>query len=137
VTHFLNYYNEANDRYVVHIQHEAMEALQEYHWPGNVRELQNCVERAVVLARYDEITPDELPPKVQSARPVRGADAGDVAAELVPLDVVERRHILGVLDQVGGRRGRAAEILGIDRKTLYRKLERWGFAIEGDGHAEA
>ena len=54
--HFLNAYNEANDRYVVHIQREALEAMQDYHWPGNVRELQNYVERAVVMADGDELT---------------------------------------------------------------------------------
>src|SRR5690606_15798517 len=64
VAHFLDYYNEANDRYVVHIQREALEAMQDYHWPGNVRELQNYVERAVVMAEGDELTVDLLPESV-------------------------------------------------------------------------
>lgn len=60
VTHFLNIYNEQNDRYVVHIDGRAMEAMQKYEWPGNVRELQNYVERAVVMAQGDELTVDLL-----------------------------------------------------------------------------
>ena len=61
VTHFLQTYNEENDRYVVHIQHEAMELLQNHDWPGNVRELQNYIERAVVMADGDELTVELLP----------------------------------------------------------------------------
>ena len=64
VGHFLTVYNEENDRYVVHIEPQALEALQNYHWPGNVRELQNYVERAVVMATGDELTCDLLPETV-------------------------------------------------------------------------
>ena len=73
VGHFLNIYNEKNDRYVVHIDPQALESLQEYHWPGNVRELQNYVERAVVMAEGDELTCDLLPPA--RARPNSGRAA--------------------------------------------------------------
>ncbi len=69
VSHFLQTYNEANDRYVVHIQREAMQTLQQYDWPGNVRELQNYIERAVVMADGDELTCDLLPEEVISQRP--------------------------------------------------------------------
>lgn len=72
VAHFLNYYSEANDRYVIHIQPAAMEALQDYHWPGNVRELQNYVERAVVTAEHDELTLDVLPDPVKRGRGASG-----------------------------------------------------------------
>ena len=68
---FLNVYSEANDRYVVHIQKAAMEALQDYHWPGNVRELQNYVERAVVMAEGDELTSELLPDVVLGKKPAR------------------------------------------------------------------
>jgi len=74
--HFLDYYNELNDRYVVHIQREAMEALRDYHWPGNVRELQNYVERAVVMADSDELTLDLLPPTVIGREPPRKPERG-------------------------------------------------------------
>lgn len=71
VAFFLNHYSEANDRYVVHIQKQALEAMQSYDWPGNVRELQNYVERAVVMAEGDELSVDLLPPAVT------GAEAGE------------------------------------------------------------
>jgi DNA-binding NtrC family response regulator len=74
LSHFLELYNEANDRYVVHLQKEALEALAKYHWPGNVRELQNVVERCVVMATGDEITIDLLPPAMRGAR-VFGSEA--------------------------------------------------------------
>ena len=80
VSHFLAIYNEDNDRYVVHIEPKALEALQQYHWPGNVRELQNYVERAVVMAQGDELTCDLLPenvlrgPKARTASRPRAAD---------------------------------------------------------------
>ena len=64
IAHFLHYYNEISDRYVVHIERARMEAMRDYHWPGNVRELQNCIERAVVMADGDELTVGLLPPAV-------------------------------------------------------------------------
>ena len=88
VSYFLNYYSEVNDRFVAHIQREAMEALQDYHWPGNVRELQNYVERAVVMAEGDELTSDLLPEVVLGRdRPrtsrIRGADLEALVFELI------------------------------------------------------
>jgi two-component system response regulator HydG len=104
----------------------ASRALESYSWPGNIRELQNCVERAVALARGEEIGLDDLPEAVgrRGAEPTPPAPAD--AGELLPLDEVERRHILHVLDAVQGNRSRAAEILGLHRRTLYRKLELYG-----------
>ncbi|MBO6940428.1 MAG: sigma-54-dependent Fis family transcriptional regulator [Deltaproteobacteria bacterium] len=104
---------------------EAMDCLLAYPWPGNVRELQNCVQRAVAVARFEQIVVDDLPERIRISR--RSATAGQAAAvELVPLEEVERRHVLGVLAAVGGRRKEAARVLGLDRKTLYRKLRSWG-----------
>ncbi|MEC7525308.1 MAG: sigma-54 dependent transcriptional regulator [Myxococcota bacterium] len=109
------------------IDPEAARLLLRYRWPGNVRELVNCVERAVAMARYEAITAEDLPPRIRDYEPRRDVlVAADDPEELVPLEEVERRYILRVLDAVGGRRGQAAKILGLDRKTLYRKLERWG-----------
>ena len=68
VTHFLNFYNEKNDRYVAHIDPRALEAMQRYAWPGNVRELQNYIERAVVMAHGDELTYELLPEAVRTGR---------------------------------------------------------------------
>lgn len=115
------------------IDPEAARLLVRYRWPGNVRELGSAIERAVAMARFDQITPDDLPPRVRDFVPSRDVlVAGDDPDSLVPLEEVERRYILRVLDAVGGRRGQAAKILGLDRKTLYRKLERWGAAPERD-----
>jgi two-component system response regulator HydG len=104
----------------------AAEKLSDYAWPGNVRELENCMERASALADRDEVIVEDLPERIRCyARPfvlVPGEDP----AELVPMEVVERRYIARVLEQTRGNKTLAARILGFDRKTLYRKLERMG-----------
>jgi two-component system response regulator HydG len=102
-----------------------------YAWPGNVRELQNCIERAVALARYEEITPDDLPERVRNYRRAELVVLTDNPAELVSMEQLERRYILRVLEAVGGNKTAAARVLGFERKTLYRKLEHFG--IDGDG----
>jgi two-component system response regulator HydG len=104
----------------------AAELLLTYHWPGNVRELMNCVEHAVALARYEQIAPEDLPQRVRSYRRSHVIVAGENPSELVPLEEVERRYILRVLDAAAGNKRLAARVLGLDRKTLYRKLERYG-----------
>jgi DNA-binding NtrC family response regulator len=102
----------------------AAAKLLEYDWPGNVRELQNCIERAVTITQGEQITVADLPNRVREHRAsVSSQPAGD-ARELSTLEEVERRHIERVLDAVSGHRGEAARVLGIDRKTLYRKLDR-------------
>ncbi|WP_437575470.1 sigma-54-dependent transcriptional regulator [Sorangium sp. So ce887] len=110
---------------VVGLSPAAAERLLAYSWPGNVREIQNCIERAVALTRYQEITVDDLPAKIREHRPSHVLVAGDDPSELVPLEEVERRYILRVLEAAGGNKTLAARILGLDRKTLHRKLDRW------------
>ncbi len=100
----------------------AAAALSAYPWPGNVRELQNAMERAVALAKYENIGVDDLPEKV--TRPQRPSPMP--APELLSLDEVERRHVVGVFEAMGGNRRKTTEVLGIDPKTLYRKLLSWG-----------
>ena len=153
VAHFLEYYSEANDRYVVHIQPEAMEALQDYHWPGNVRELQNYAERAVVMAEGDELTLQLLPgtvtgkqkPRqgqirgvdldtlthevVQQGLAAAGADAKDLHARIV--NRVERELIAQVLAATNGVQTKAATRLGINRNTLHKKLK--DYELDSDG----
>ncbi len=104
----------------------AAARLLSYGWPGNVRELHNCVERAVALAQHDQIVPDDLPDRIRNHQPLQLPLVGDDPAELVPMEEVERRYILRVLAAVGGNKKEAARILGFDRTTLYRKLERHG-----------
>lgn len=104
----------------------AGEKLLAYAWPGNVRELQNCIERAVALARFDELAVDDLSEKVRDYRRSHVLLVADDPSELVPLDEIERRYILKVLEAMGGNKTLAAQALKLDRKTLYRKLERYG-----------
>jgi two-component system response regulator HydG len=106
----------------------AAEKLVTYPWPGNVRELQNCIERAVALARFEEITIDDLPEKVQRPAPLPTRADPDA---LLPLEELERQHVLRVLEAMGGNKALAARTLGLDRKTLYRKLERYGAVPPG------
>jgi DNA-binding NtrC family response regulator len=98
----------------------AAEALQGHDWPGNVRELENQIERAMVLARGDEILPADLHLSSSDPAPPEG-DAADLR-----LRAQEEHHIRRVLEITGGQLGRAAELLGIDRKTLWRKLRTFG-----------
>jgi two-component system response regulator HydG len=101
------------------------ERLLAYAWPGNVRELQNCIERAVALTRGNCIEVDDLPEQIRLYRRSHVVVAGEDPSELSTLEEVERRYILRVIETVGGHRTAAARILGLDRKTLYRKLERY------------
>ena len=97
-------------------------ALLAYSWPGNVRELENCIERAVALTEHDRLILEDLPEPI---RRLRGLPGEEPSVRLLPLEVVEREHILAVVDAVDGNKSAAAQILGVDRKTLYRKLERY------------
>ncbi|MCC6494173.1 MAG: sigma-54-dependent Fis family transcriptional regulator [Pirellulales bacterium] len=148
VTHFLNYYNEKNDRYVAHIDPRALEAMQRYAWPGNVRELQNYVERAVVMAPGDELTADLLPEVVRTGRQPKslgrrtmtfeelteelvvqglsaaGEEADDLHGRIV--NSVEREVISQVMSQCGSVQIKAAARLGINRNTLHKKLKEYG-----------
>jgi len=98
----------------------AMGALEAYSWPGNVRELLHAIERAVILSKGDEIFPADLPPEVL------GSNAPPVPSASGTLETMERQHIVAVLRQVSGHRGKAAALLAIDPKTLYRKINSYG-----------
>ena len=109
----------------------AAEKLLEYSWPGNVRELRNAIERAVALTLFEKIAVEDLPERIRAYHSSRIlADTND-PNELLPMHEVEKRYILHVLDSVGGNRTLAARILGFDRKTLYRKLRRYGVDDKG------
>ncbi len=120
-------------RRVVGIESSAAEKLLAYAWPGNVRELHNCIERAVALARHDQITVDDLPERIASYRASHFVVSADDPTELVTLEELERRYILRVLETVGENRTLAAKTLGLDRTTLYRKLERYGVSPSKKG----
>jgi two-component system response regulator HydG len=124
--HFVQHFSRVVAKQVAGVSTAAAEKLLAYSWPGNVRELRNCIERAVALTRFEEIAVEDLPEKVQNYRRSRVVVDLDDTAHLVSMEEVERRYILRVLEAVGGQRTKAAQILSLDRKTLYRKLERWG-----------
>lgn len=104
------------------------ERLLQYPWPGNVRELMNAVERAVALARFDELGMEDLPSKVREYRSSHVLVAATDPSELVTLEEVERRYIARVMEAVHGNKTEATRVLGIDRSTLYRKLDRYGLS---------
>tara|TARA_B100000700_G_scaffold21760_1_gene21104 strand:- start:2254 stop:3366 length:1113 start_codon:yes stop_codon:yes gene_type:complete len=155
VTFFLNHYNEAYDRYVVHIAKDVLAALEQYHWPGNVRELQNYVERAVVMASHDEFTVELLPPSVlgKNRRPIKSSagkpvELNDINSMLVKqglqdfnpangnlhaklVESLERELIHQVLLACGGTQTKAAAMLGINRNTLHKKIKELGLDNEG------
>jgi two-component system response regulator HydG len=130
--HFIERFSAVHRTNVKGLSSAAAGLLLSYTWPGNVRELQNCIERAVALARYEMLGVDDLPDKLREYRPTRVIVESEDPADLLPMEEVERRYVLRVLQAVGGNKTLAAEVLGFDRRTLYRKLERYG-AIE-QGH---
>jgi two-component system, NtrC family, response regulator AtoC len=125
---------------VVGFTRAAAEAILAYEWPGNVRELHNCMERAVALARFDHVGIDDLPERLSGAHGTRIPIEVD-PKKLLSMDEVERRYIRCVLEATGGNKASAARVLGFDRRTLYRKLGRWGESVpasksNGDAAAE-
>jgi len=122
--HFLRALGERAPEATPEITEEAMEVLKRYDWPGNVRELENALERAAVVARGAPIDARHLPDRVREAPTPR------VVSEAPPtnptMELVERAYIAWVLQAEGGNKTRAAEVLGIDPSTLYRKLNRYG-----------
>ncbi len=128
--HFLKQFAERSGKPTLELSERAAERLMAYEWPGNVRELENCIEHAVALARFDQVTVEDLPEKL------RGYLAGSFVAtandptEIVTMEELEKRYLLRVFKLVGNNKSRAAEVLGIDRRTMYRKLERYA-ALDG------
>ncbi len=124
--HFLKKYARLNSSQVQSISSDAMAALMTMPWEGNVRELENLIERVVVLCRGREITSADLPHGSKSD--AEGFFEGELAGGTFPtLEDLERRYMKLVLDKTGGRKEKAAQILGINRRTLYRKERDYGF----------
>jgi two-component system response regulator AtoC len=126
--HFLQKYAKQSS-HVRGFLPETMAMLKGYHWPGNVRELENAVERAVSLSHGPLLLPEDLPESIRdepdSSEVLKGQVEGDPDA-LLTLDEVEKRHLARVLKETRGNKVKAAKILGIDRRTLYRMAERFG-----------
>jgi two-component system response regulator HydG len=126
--HFLERYGEKNRKQIKGFTPLAMDILIKYGWPGNVRELENAVERAVILALSDYISEKELPLSVTKSYP---ADETMVLtprpiSELQSLEEIEREAILKTLEETDGNKSETARKLGINRRTLYKKLEKFG-----------
>jgi DNA-binding NtrC family response regulator len=120
-THFLEIYKKRSNKNITGITKKAMTWLRRYDWPGNVRELENAIERAVIIAQGRLITVEDLPDAVRGAETSRTIEL-EVGATI---DEAEKRMILQTLAYTRGDRSRAAQILGIGRKTLYRKLQQY------------
>jgi two-component system response regulator HydG len=133
---FIERFASAHHTKVEGLTPAAAERLLAYSWPGNVRELQNCIERAVALARYGLVGVDDLPEKMRPAAPAslawKGNGGGDDKESFIPVHELERHHVLRVLAAVQGNKTAAASVLGFDRRTLYRKLERYGVELRSE-----
>lgn len=122
-SHFLQKFSEENHKNISHISPEALERLTQYAWPGNVRELEHTIERAVILSIYPIILPEDLQKKIFEETKTQ-----EVLIPEKPLSLraLEKRYALKVLEETGGNKKKASEILGIDRATLYRILDKEG-----------
>ncbi|WP_028581936.1 sigma-54-dependent transcriptional regulator [Desulfogranum japonicum] len=122
---FIEQFSERQNKAVTGISEPAAEKLLNYNWPGNVRELRNAMEHAVALTLYDKIVLEDLPEKIRMSAQDHFLLSSQDPMELITLEEMERRYIMYVLENTKGNRTMAARIMGVDRKTLYRKLQRY------------
>ena len=124
--HFVLKFAERMGKAVTGLSSEAAKKLLDYDWPGNVRELENSIERAVTLTAFDHLTVEDLPERISRYEGSRSS-LGEVESEhMLTLDELEKRYVDRVLKAAKGNKTQAAKLLGVDRRTLYRKLERYG-----------
>src|SRR5215831_21022373 len=140
ISYFLEIYRERFNRPGLDVSAEVREKLQKYSWPGNVRELRNCLERAAAVSVSDSIDETQIPLLTSPSAPAMAGyperdPEGLPQATSVTLEELEREHILRVLDQSKGNRERAAAILGISSRTLYRKLREYEGKLQSCGLA--
>jgi two-component system response regulator AtoC len=126
--HFIARFAEHFKKQVSGLEEPAIARLLAYTWPGNVREVQNCMERAVALTRSDCLTLQDLPAHIREFQGKNFVLPLENPLELLPMEEVERRYILQVLEAVGGNKTQAATSLGFDRRTLHRKLKSYDIA---------
>lgn len=130
--HFVNKFAERSHKNVTGVSSEAARKLLDYEWPGNVRQLENSIERAVTLTRSEQILVEDLPERISRYERGRGLLEDLDTEHLLTLDQIEKRHIERAINSAKGNKTQAAKALGIDRRTLYRKLERYEGA-QNDG----
>jgi DNA-binding NtrC family response regulator len=123
--HFVRKFAERMGKGVTGISSEAAKKLLEYDWPGNVRQLENSMERAVTLTRFEQLTVEDLPERISRYESARLTIADVDSEHILTLDELEKRYIERVLKAAQGNKTQAAKLLGVDRRTLYRKLERY------------
>lgn len=119
--HFVETFAKKMNKAVAGVQAPVAQRLMAYNWPGNVRELRNVIERAIALTQFERLGLEDLPEKIRDFDKARVLFGGDDPKELVSLEEVQLRYIAHVLEATGGNQTQAARILGVDRKTLYRK----------------
>ena len=124
---FLEQLAERAGKAVTGISPAAADRLLSYQWPGNVRELQNAIEHGIALALHEQLTVDDLPEKLRDYKGWQGPPSTQ-PDELISMQELERRYIAHVLESTGGNKRRAAQILKLDRATLYRRLARYNIA---------
>jgi DNA-binding NtrC family response regulator len=129
--HFLSRMREEIGKRVT-LSEKALEALKSYEWSGNVRELENSIEYAALHSRGQIITEDDLPARLRAPKEAPRAFEERLFSDLPSLEELERRYLIHVLEAVNGNRTRAAEVLQIDRRTLYRMAERFGVKLDGE-----
>ena len=120
--HFIRKSAARNEKNVLGISEHAAKYLLDYDWPGNVRELENCMERAVALCRLDEITIEDLPATLVDEAPETAVMSALSPDELITIDEMTQRYVRKVLAMSNGNKTHAAKVLGIDRRSLYRRL---------------
>jgi two-component system response regulator AtoC len=127
VDHFLRKYAAENQGSPLRVSAEAMDFLSKYRWPGNIRELENVIERTLTLSHHSVILPEDLPRRLR-------AEPAEVPASALPsqisLSELEKLYIQKVLEETGGNKKKTADILGIDRRTLYRMAARLGISLK-------
>lgn len=131
--YFLNKYCVINNKLITGFSFEAMQKLMSLPWPGNVRELENLVERLVVLTPHSVIQPSDLP---ASDRKNPESFYGDAIQDSPTLEQLEKRYIQAVIEKTGGKKEKTAQILGINRRTLYRKLKDYNLTSESEDESE-
>ncbi|MBC8289077.1 MAG: sigma 54-interacting transcriptional regulator [Planctomycetes bacterium] len=135
--HFLNRFIERTGREITGFSEEAMELLLGYEWPGNVRELQNTIDRAVILTRNIQVEVEDIQLSTQTATAANGKEPEIKAANRdITLERLEREHILATLERTSWNKSMAAQILGIERSTLDRKLKRYNVSRPPKGRRD-
>jgi transcriptional regulator with PAS, ATPase and Fis domain len=124
IEHFMRKFGDQVQRKLDGIEPEALTALMNYHWPGNVRELEHAIERAVLLGKEGRIGPQDLPPSLVASKD-NASPLADAVARSYTLRDLEKEYIMRVMEIVHGNKTEAAKTLGVDRTTLYRKLEEY------------